>query len=227
MVAAASRPKSGAIASLLGVAALLVGASGVFLQMKDALNTIWEVPARAGSGVWQTIRDRFLSFAMTLVVAFLLLVTLLISTILSAFTAAAKDYLPGPDVIAHSLDLFASFGVVTLLFALIFKYLPDTPIAWRDDRLGATVTAVLFTIGKYAIGMYLGAASIGSAYGPAGSLVIVMIWAYYSSQILFFGAEVTQAYARLNGSCAPRGDAPQSRALGRSAGDGESKSALA
>jgi membrane protein len=200
MIAAASKPRTGGFATVLGVAALVVGASGVFVQMKDALNTIWEVEPKRGQGIWGMVRDRLLSFAMVLAIGFLLLVTLFVSATLAALTNSLRDFIPGPDIVAHGLDLGVSLAVVTLLFALIFKYLPDAKVAWSDVWLGAAVTAVLFTIGKYAIGMYLGTASVGSAYGAAGSLVIVLLWAYYSSQILFFGAELTQAYARMFGS---------------------------
>jgi membrane protein len=203
MIAAANKPQSGVLASVLGIAALLFGASGVFMQMKDALNTIWEVESKPGSGWWGMIQDRFLSFAMVLAIGFLLMVTLLVSAALAAFTKFVGNVIPGPDIVAHILDLVISVGIVTLLFALIFKYLPDIKIAWRDVWLGAAVTAVLFTIGKYAIGMYLGMAAVGSAYGAAGSLIVILVWAYYSSQILFFGAELTQAYSRLYGSQIP------------------------
>jgi membrane protein len=200
MIAAANKPQAGAIASIIGGIALVFGASGVFGQMKDALNSIWEVEPKPGRGIWGVIRDRFLTFAMVLGIVFLMLVTLLVSATLAALTSSVTDYLPGPDVLANALDVAVSLGVVTLLFALIFKYLPDAEIAWKDVWLGAAVTAVLFTIGKYAIGLYLGTAGVGSAYGAAGSIVIVLLWAYYSSQILFFGAELTQAYARMYGS---------------------------
>lgn len=200
MIAAANKPKSGMIASLFGIAALLFGASGVFVAMKDALNTIFEVEPKPGIGFWTKIKDRFLSFAMVFAIGFMLMVTLLVSAAVAALTRFLGNAIPGPDVLAHGLDLLISVGVVTLLFALIFKYLPDIKIAWRDVWLGATVTAILFTIGKYAIGMYLGMAAVGSAYGAAGSLILILVWAYYSSQILFFGAELTQAYSRLCGS---------------------------
>lgn len=200
MIVAANQPKSGIMASVLGVAALLFGATGVFIQMKDALNTIFEVQPKPGIGYMTMIKDRVLSFALVLVIGFMLMVTLVVSAVLAAFTKFLGDVLSGPDFIAHGLDLVTSVGVCTFLFALIFKYLPDIKIAWKDVWLGSAVTAVLFTVGKYAIGMYLGMAAVGSAYGAAGSLIVILVWAYYSSQILFFGAELTQAYARLWGS---------------------------
>lgn len=200
MIAAANRPKSGMLASLFGIAALLFGASGVFTQMKDALNTIFEVELKPGIGFWVKVKDRFLSFAMVLAIGFCLLVTLLVSAAVATLTAFLGNMIPGPNILAHLTDIVVSVGVVTLLFAMIFKYLPDIKISWRDVWLGAIVTALLFTIGKYAIGLYIGYAAVGSAYGAAGSLIVVLIWAYYSSQILFFGAELTQAYSRLCGS---------------------------
>jgi membrane protein len=200
MVAVANEPKSGTVAVVIGVVAMIFGATGVFIQMQDSLNTIWEVPSKAGSGIWGFIKSRLLSFGIVLAICFLLLVTMVVSAFLAAMSTAYKDYIPGPDVVAHVLDILVSLLLVSGLFAIIFKYLPDVRIAWRDVWVGSLVTGVLFVIGKYAIGLYLGTASIGSSYGAAGTLVIVLLWAYYSSQIFFFGAELTQAYARQRGS---------------------------
>jgi membrane protein len=136
---------------------------------------------------------------MVLGIAFLLLVSLVVSTALSAIMKMFGDLIPGPDAIAHVVDLGVSLGVITVLFALIFKYLSDVRIRWKDVWLGAFVTAVLFTIGKYAIGMYLGHAALSSSYGAAASVIVVMLWAYYSSQILFFGAEFIEVYASMRG----------------------------
>jgi membrane protein len=136
---------------------------------------------------------------MVLGVAFLLLVSLVVSTALGAIMKMFGDLIPGPDAIAHVVDIVVSLGVITVLFALIFKYLPDVRIRWKDVWIGALVTAVLFTIGKYAIGMYLGHAALASSYGAAASVIIVMLWAYYSSQILFFGAEFIEVYASMTG----------------------------
>jgi membrane protein len=200
MVAAANEPKRGTVAIVVGVVAMIFGATGVFIQMQDSLNTIWEVPSKAGSGVWGFIKSRLLSFGIVLAICFLLLVTMVVSAFLAALSTTYSQYIPGPVAVAHGLDVLVSLLMVSGLFAIIFKYLPDVQIAWRDVWFGAFITAVLFVIGKYAIGVYLGTAGIGSSYGAAGSLVIVLLWAYYSSQIFFFGAELTQAYATQRGS---------------------------
>lgn len=204
MVAAASEPKKGTVAIVVGIATMLLGSTGVFLQMKDSLNTIWEVTPQPVGGVWGFIRSRLLSFAFVLAICFLLLVTMVVSTALVALSSTYRDIIPGPDAMAHAINEVFSLGLISFLFALIFKFLPDAQIAWRDIWVGALVTGVLFAIGKFGISTYLGTASIGSSYGAAGSLVIVLLWAYYSSQIFFFGAELTQAYARLRG----RGSSP-------------------
>jgi membrane protein len=200
MLTVANEPKKGTLAFILGIGAMVFGASGVFLQMQDALNTIWEVEAKPASGLWGFLRNRLLSFTMILAIGFLLLVSTLISTALAALSTAYRDYLPGPDWIALVIDILVSIGVTTILFAAIFKYLPDVRIAWNDVWFGALITGILFVLGKWAIGFYLGTASIGSAYGSAGSLVIVLLWAYYSAQIFFYGAELTQSFATLRGS---------------------------
>lgn len=200
MLAAANEPKKGTLAFILGIVAMVFGASGVFLQMKDALNTIWEIEPKPNAGLWGFLRNRLLSFTMVLAIGFLLLVSTLVSTALAGLSTAYRDYLPGPDWLAHVIDVIVSIGVTTVLFAAIFKYLPDVQIAWSDVWFGALVTGILFVIGKWAIGFYIGTASVGSAYGSAGSLVIVLLWAYYSAQIFFYGAELTQSYASLRGT---------------------------
>jgi membrane protein len=199
LVSGAERHDAGILATILGVVAILFGATGVFVQMQDALNTIWEVEPKPGQGVWGFIKNRVLSFTMVLVIGFLLLVLLVISAALHGIQEYLGHLLPMPGWTAQVLDIVISFGGVTLLFAMIFKYLPDVKIRWRDVWLGAAVTALLFTIGKFLLGLYLGRESFESAYGAAGTLVIIMLWAYYSSQILFFGAEFTQVYARSYG----------------------------
>src|SRR5678816_3884746 len=184
----------------LGVATLGLGASGVFVQLQDSLNTILEVQPKKGRGIWGVIRDRFLSVAMVLAVAFLLLVSMAISAVLAAL-GTTFDLLPDSwHLLAQGLDLSVSFVVVTLLFALLFKYVPDVRMAWRDVWLGAALTAILFLMGKLAIGLYLGHATLASSYGVAGSFVVLLVWVYYSSQILFFGAEFTQVYANRYGT---------------------------
>ena len=200
MVRSAAKPKSGTIATIIGIATLLLGASGVFGQLKDALNTIWEVKPPESRGAWGFLRERFLSLAMVLGVGFLLLVSLVLDTAVSALGKFAGNRLPGGEALWHGIELLLSFGVVTVLFAMIFRFLPDIRIAWRDVWLGAAFTALLFVVGKFALGFYLGKKATASSYGAAGSLVVLLLWVYYSAQILFFGAEVTQVYARRRGS---------------------------
>lgn len=191
---------SSAIASYISVAVLIFGATGMFVQLQDALNTIWNVKPKPGGGVIQFITKRLLSFAMILGVAFLLLLSLLISAIVSTITHYFSDLIMGFDILLQILDLLLSFGLVTLLFALIYKFLPDVKIAWSDVWIGSAITALLFSIGKWLIGWYLGNSSFGSTYGAAGSLVILVAWANYSAQVIFLGAEFTQVYARKYGS---------------------------
>jgi membrane protein len=168
---------------------------GVFVQLQDALNTIWEVKPKPGRGVWGFIRHRILSLAMVLVIGFLLLVSLLLSAGLAAAGRWMSGLMPGGEGLWHVINAGVSFVVIALLFTLMFKYLPDVKIAWSDVWIGGTITALLFTIGKFALGMYLGRSSVASAYGAAGSLVILLLWVYYSAQIFLFGAEFTQVYA--------------------------------
>ena len=200
MLQIAQKPSSGALASAIAVVTLLLGASGVFAQLQDALNTVWGVEPKAGRGLWGTIKDRLFSLMAVLGTGFLLLVSLVLSAALAAFGKMFQGRLPGHEGLLHLADLAISFGVITLLFAMMFKLLPDAKIAWRDVWIGAGLTSVLFTVGKFAIGMYLGKADVGSAYGAAGSLVILLVWVYYSSQILLYGAEFTSVYANRYGS---------------------------
>jgi membrane protein len=200
MIENANKPAEGAIATVLGVVTLLFGASGVFGQLQSSMNTIWEVEPKPGRGIWGMIRDRFLSFTMVLGMAFLLLVSLVISAGLAA-AGTLLDRLPDSlHWAAQGIHVVASMFVLTLLFAMMFKFLPDVKIGWRDVLLGAFITAILFTVGKFAIGMYLGHSSMASSYGVAGSFVVLLVWVYYSAQILFFGAEFTQVYANNFGS---------------------------
>ena len=198
MLVSASKPRSGKTATIVGVITLLFGAAGVFGQLKDALNTIWNVEPKKRGGFIGMVRDRFLSFAMVFGIAFLLLVSLVLDAALSA--VAKHVGLPGGETPWEILQLGVSFGVVTALFALIFRFLPDTKVEWRDVWYGAAFTSFLFVIGKFLLGIYFGRAAVGSAYGAAGSLVLLLVWIYYSAQILFFGAEFTQVYSRHHGS---------------------------
>jgi membrane protein len=191
----ASQPGKSVIATIIGVALALFGASGVFGQLQDALNTIWGVKAKPGTGIWGFLRARFLSFAMVAGICFLLLVSLAIEALLKGFSHYVQSVVPGGIVIALTVYLVFDFAVVVLLFAMIFKFLPDVKIQWRDVWMGAVMTAIFFGIGKWALGLYLSSGAAGSAYGAASSLITLLLWVYYSSQILLFGAEFTQVYS--------------------------------
>lgn len=191
----ASDPTLSSVAAVVSLVMLIFGASGVFTQLQDAMDTIWEVEPKPGRGIVRTIKERFFSFTMVLAVGFLLLVSLLLSAVLAAVSEFLSGLAPETILVARLVNLIVSFGGVTLLFALIFKVIPDVKISWRNVWLGAVVTAVLFSIGKWAIGYYLGRSAPASAYGAAGSLIILLLWVYYSAQILFLGAEFTQVYA--------------------------------
>jgi membrane protein len=195
MIQRANQPSTGLFATAVAVATLLIGASGVFGQLQDALNTVWGVEPKEGRGVWGFIKDRFLSFVAVLGTGFLLLVSLILSSALAAFGKWFGGLLPLPEAVLQLMNFALSFLVVTGLFALIFKLLPDAKVAWRDVWIGAALTSALFTIGKFALGVYLGKSNVASAYGATGSLVLVLLWVYYSAQILLYGAEFTQVYA--------------------------------
>ena len=191
---------TGWFASVLGLAALLFGATTLFAQLRDSLNTIWGVQPDPDRTIWNLLIARVLSFGLILTVGFLLLVSLLLSALVSAFTDLVEGLAPGIQYLSQAAELLVSFGIATLLFALIYRYLSDARLAWRDVFVGAALTSLLFTIGKFALGLYLGSSATGSAYGAAGSLVLLLIWVYYSAQILFFGAEFTKVYARRYGT---------------------------
>ena len=186
--------EDGILAATLGAITLLFGASGVFGELQDSLNTIWDVKPKPGRGIANMLRERFLSFAMVLGTAFLLIVSLVINATLAGAAKYMSGFLDGYDGIWSLAETAVSFGIITVLFALIFKMVPDVQIGWKDTWLGATVTALLFTLGKTVLGLYLGRSGIASTYGAAGSLVVLVIWIYYSAQILYFGAELTQAW---------------------------------
>jgi len=195
----ASAPGKSTIATIIGVALALFGASGVFGQLQDALNTIWGVKAKPGQGIAGFLRARFVSFAMVGGICFLLLVSLVIETLLKGFSHYVQAALPGGLAIAIAVYLLFDFAIVVLLFAMIFKFLPDAIVRWRDVWIGAVMTALLFGAGKWALGLYLGSGAAASAYGAASSLITLLLWIYYSSQILLFGAEFTQVYANQAG----------------------------
>ena len=195
----AAKPGTNTLATIFGIALALFGATGVFGQLQDALNTIWGVKAKPGGGIGSFLRARFISFAMLGGVYFLLLVSLTIEAVLKGFSHYVQAALPGGLAIAVSVYLIFDFAVVVLLFAMIFKYLPDAEIQWRDVWIGAAMTAIFFGVGKWALGLYLGSGAAASAYGAASSLITLLLWIYYSSQILLFGAEFTQVYANQAG----------------------------
>jgi membrane protein len=195
----ASKPGKSAMATVIGIALALFGASGVFGQLQDALNTIWGVKAKPGEGIASFLRARFVSFGMLGGVFFLLLVSLTIEALLKGFSHYVQAHLPGGLAIAVSVYLVFDFAVVVMLFAMIFKFLPDAKIQWRDVWIGAVMTAIFFGVGKWVLGLYLGSGAASSAYGAASSLITLLLWIYYSSQILLFGAEFTQVYANQAG----------------------------
>jgi len=191
---------AGVISAIIGLLTLIWSASAVFSQLQDALNTIWEVKADPKAGIVKTVTRRFTSMTMVLGIGFLMAVSLALSAGLSAVGAFFNNLLPGGAIIWQIVNIVVSFGVIALLFAAIYKVLPDVTISWSDVWIGAGFTALLFTVGKLLIGLYLGHASVGSTFGAAGSLLVFLVWVYYSAQILFFGAEFTQVYARRYGS---------------------------
>jgi membrane protein len=187
--------QQGIVASLIAIGTLLVMATGLFVELQGALNAIWGVERKPGYGIRGFIMGRLLSFGMILCIGFLLLVSLVVSAIVSALGKYLSDLLPGMELFWMVTNNLVSLGIVSLLFAMIFKILPDVNISWRDVWVGAVVTGILFTVGKFLLGQYLGRNAAVSAYGAAGSVVLILLWVYYSSQILFFGAEITQVYA--------------------------------
>lgn len=194
--------------TIVGFAVLLFGASGVFVELQDALNTIWKVEEKPGRPFLNLVRDRLVSFSVVLGTGFLLLVSLILSTALSFLNSLLTPAsLPGGVNLWEGIHVLVSFSFITLLFGLIFKLLPETAVSWRDVWIGAVVSALLFTVGKYLLGLYLGFSSTTSAFGAAGSLVLILLWVYYSSQILLFGAEFAYAYSKRGSQgVAPSGD---------------------
>ncbi|MDB6082555.1 MAG: putative ribonuclease [Gammaproteobacteria bacterium] len=189
------------LAAALGIITLVVGATSVFGELQNALERIWQTPPPPEeTGWWRFIRARILSVGMVLGIGFLLLVSLVVSAALAAFGGWLGTFLPQLDIVLPLLDLVLSFGMTVLLFAMIYKYVPRDSVSWGDVWVGATVTAFLFTIGKSLIGLYLGKSSFNSAYGAAGSLIVLLLWIYYSAQIFLLGAEFTRVFAYRHGS---------------------------
>lgn len=211
---------SSAIATIISLALLIFGASGVFLHLKESLNAIWNVEEAAEQGgIVNTIRSRLLSFSMIPVIGFLLLVSLSLSALLSGVANVIGGEWQTWFPAIRALNIAASFGMITLLFAVIYKVLPDANVQWSDVWVGAAATSLLFSIGKWGIGLYIGNSSIGSTYGAAGSFVVLLVWIYYSAQILFFGAEFTQVYANRYGSrISPTSQSPNSSSANQTVG---------
>jgi len=195
MIEEARKPATGILATVIATVMLLFGATGVFAQLQESLNIIWKVEETPGEGMWKMLKDRFISLMAVLGTGFLLLISLVISAGLSAVGATLEHVLPGPEFVLHIINFLVSFAVVTLLFAMIYKLLPNKSVRWNDVWIGASITSLFFTIGKFFIGLYLGKSDVGVAYGAAGSLVVILIWVYYASQIFLFGAEFTAVYA--------------------------------
>ena len=198
MLADAGRPRQGITASVLGFGALVFAAVGVVVQLKDALNVVWEVKEEASGGIWPFVRSYVVSLAAVLALGFLLLTSMIVTTLVAAFAHVATAYVQ--EWILHLASTLVSFAVVSMLFAMMFRWLPDTDIDWYDVWLGAVVTALLFELGKSAIGFYIGKQGLESTYGAAASILVVLIWVYYSAQIVLMGAEVTRAFAKHQGS---------------------------
>jgi membrane protein len=200
MIEHAHHPGAGLVASIVGILTLLFGASGVFLELRDSLNLIWDVHRTARSGWKAMLHERFTAFAMVVGIGFLLMVSLLANAAIAAAGTFFGAFLPVPEAVLQLINALISFGGITLAFALLYKIVPDARIEWHDVWIGAAVTAALFTIGKFLIGLYIGRAALSSAYGAAGSLVVFLVWVYYSAQVFFLGAEFTRCFAEQYGS---------------------------
>lgn len=200
MLASERSERPGVLATVIGAATLLIGASAVFRHLKDALDTIWEIEPRPARGKLSFLRKYVFSLMVLLGTGFLLVVSLAVSTLLAALGDTLDQYLPGGEGLWAALDVLFSLTVITFLFALLYKYIPDATVAWKDALVGGLVTSFLFNVGEYLIGFYLGRTNVGSAFGAAGSLVVLLVWVYYSSMIFFYGAEFTKAFATLYGS---------------------------
>jgi membrane protein len=202
MLADAGRPRQGLLATLLGTGALVFAAIGVVVQLKDALNIVWEVKETQADGIWHFLRSYVVSLAAILALGFLLLTSMIITAAVAAFAQTISAYVQ--EWLLHLVSTLISFSVVSVLFAMMFKWLPDAAVDWYDVWLGAIVTAALFELGKSAIGFYIGKQGLESTYGAAASIVVVLIWVYYSAQIVLLGAEITHAFATHQGSIRKR-----------------------
>jgi membrane protein len=201
LLKSANKPSQSTVASIVGFCVLLISSSGVFMELRDMLNLVWDAPKPTG-GIWSLLRKQFFSFAMVLGLEFLLIVSLAAGAIIQAAGTFASHHISMPAPVLESINFTIIFIASTLLFALIYKLIPDVAIEWGDVGIGAVVTAVLFAVGKFALGLYLRKAGVGSAYGAAGSVIVLLVWVYYSAQILIFGAEFTHVYAGYRDSLA-------------------------
>jgi membrane protein len=212
MLTNAQRPKEGIIATALGIIALVIGATSVFAELESDLNRIWKVKPHKQSGIWSFLRGRVLSIGLILAIGFLLLVSLVVSAALAAWGKYWSGWFAGMEVMLQAANFVVSLAVITVLFAIIYKVLPHTTVRWRDVWVGALVTAALFGLGKFLIGLYIGKSAVASSYGAAGALAVLLVWVYYSAQIFLIGAEFTHAYAARH--------APRARALDESSATG-------
>jgi membrane protein len=201
LVRKSASPTHGIVATVIAIGVLLFGAAGAFSNLQGALNTIWKVPGKEPEGgILTVVKEQLLSFALVCGSAFLLLVSLVVTTVLAGVNNRVAGWLPATVEIAQVLTFVLTFALTSALFAMIFKWLPQTRLAWRDVGIGAVVTAGLFSLGRQLIGLYLGRTAVGSTYGAAGAFVVLLVWIYYSAQILLFGAELTFVYAQRFGS---------------------------
>jgi len=199
MLVQPGKSSSGWFTAISAGVMLVSGATGVFVQLQDSLNQIWEVKQKPGQGIMGFIRHRLLSIAAVVSIGFLLLVSLLLSAAISAVGKLIGGSMGDLEWLWQIVNMVLSFGIITVLFAFMFKFLPDAEISWKDVWVGAIVTSILFTVGKFGLGLYLGKSSLASTYTAAGALIVLLLWVYYSAQILFFGAELTQEYAEMSG----------------------------
>lgn len=194
-IKASSNMESGLIAAAISIVTLIVAATAAFIELQDSLNIIWKVKPKPGQAIMEFIRARLISFSLVVGIGFLLLVSLLLSAALTALNQFMGSFFSIPVFLLQIINIVISLAVVSVLFSMIFKILPDVKLSWKDVRMGALVTTLLFILGKYLIGLYLGSSTISSTYGAAGSLAVILVWVYYSAQILFLGAEFTYVYA--------------------------------
>ncbi|MGH8796372.1 MAG: YihY/virulence factor BrkB family protein [Caldimonas sp.] len=210
LLASVNHQTQGIFATVVGVVVLLIGATTVFAELQDSLDRIWRAPARRKAGIWSLLRARVLSFGMILGVGFLLMASLVVSAALAALGHWWAPVFGAWEALAKGIDLLVSFGLITVIFAMIYKIIPRTHIQWHDVWIGAAVTALLFAVGKFAIGLYIGTSGVTSSFGAAGSLAVLLLWVYYSAQIFLLGAEFTWVYAHRYGSMRGQPVSPRS-----------------